>query len=140
MQSLREGHIPTHHANTSNLGYPRIGENREWKKLLESYWSDQITEETFTREMKQLRLNHLRKQQDKKIDLIPVGDFTYYDHMLDMSVMLGLVPARYPYTGGVASLSTYYAMARGNDKAPACEMTKWFNTNYHYIVPEFGRV
>ncbi len=140
MQSLREDHITTQPVHTSNLGYPRIGENREWKKLLESYWSDQITEETFTREMKQLRLNHLRKQQDKKIDLIPVGDFTYYDHMLDMSVMLGLVPARYPYTGGVASLSTYYAMARGNDKAPACEMTKWFNTNYHYIVPEFGRV
>lgn len=138
MQSLREGHIPTHQVNTSNLGYPRIGENREWKKLLEAFWSEQITEEIFIDEMKQLRLNHIRKQQNKNIDLIPVGDFTYYDHMLDISAMLGLVPDRYLYTGGEVSLSTYYAMARGNDKAPACEMTKWFNTNYHYIVPEFG--
>ncbi|HEY0826713.1 MAG TPA: 5-methyltetrahydropteroyltriglutamate--homocysteine S-methyltransferase, partial [Bacilli bacterium] len=94
--------------------------------------------EIFIEEMKQLRLNHLRKQQNKNIDLIPVGDFTFYDHMLDMSTMLGLVPDRYLYTGGEVSLSTYYAMARGNDKAPACEMTKWFNTNYHYIVPEIG--
>jgi 5-methyltetrahydropteroyltriglutamate--homocysteine methyltransferase len=121
---------------TSNLGYPRIGENREWKKLLESFWSGKLEEETFQEEMKNIRLRHLQKQKERGIDLIPVGDFTFYDHMLDMSAMLGLVPARYGYSGGRVPLSTYFAMARGNQEAPACEMTKWFNTNYHYIVPE----
>jgi 5-methyltetrahydropteroyltriglutamate--homocysteine methyltransferase len=77
-------------------------------------------------------------QKEKGVDLIPVGDFTYYDHMLDMAVMFGVVPTRYGHSGGAVPLATYFAMARGNDRAPACEMTKWFNTNYHYIVPEIG--
>ncbi|RKD25954.1 5-methyltetrahydropteroyltriglutamate--homocysteine S-methyltransferase [Ammoniphilus oxalaticus] len=122
---------------SSNLGYPRIGEDREWKRALESFWAGELTEEQFEFEMKQLRLRHIQKQKEKQVNLIPVGDFTYYDQVLDLAVMFGLVPERFNYEGGPVSLETYYAMARGNQDAVACEMTKWFNTNYHYIVPEY---
>jgi 5-methyltetrahydropteroyltriglutamate--homocysteine methyltransferase len=121
-----------------NLGYPRIGENREWKKLLEQFWSGEMKEEAFVAEMKAIRLHHLRKQQEKGVGIIPVGDFTFYDHMLDMSTMFGIVPKRYTYDGGLVSLQTYFSMARGSKESTACEMTKWFNTNYHYIVPEWN--
>ncbi|AIQ48398.1 5-methyltetrahydropteroyltriglutamate--homocysteine methyltransferase [Paenibacillus sp. FSL R7-0273] len=123
---------------TSSLGYPRIGRNREWKKTLESYWGGKISEEVFRAEMAGLQLQHLRTQQEAGIDLIPVGDFTFYDHVLDTAAMFGIVPPRYGYNGGEIPLDLYFAMARGNAEAPACEMTKWFNTNYHYIVPEIG--
>jgi 5-methyltetrahydropteroyltriglutamate--homocysteine methyltransferase len=125
---------------SSNLGYPRIGENREWKKALEAYWAGKVEESDFLQQMKQIRLHHLQKQKEKGIDIIPVGDFTLYDHMLDTAVMFGFVPKRYDYSGGEVPLQTYFAMARGNQSAVACEMTKWFNTNYHYIVPELGDV
>ncbi len=121
---------------SSNLGYPRIGEHREWKKALEDFWAGHLEEELFLQKMESLRLEHLQKQKALGIDRIPVNDFTFYDHMLDMSVMFGLVPKRYGYTGGPVSLETYFSMARGNSTAVASEMTKWFNTNYHYIVPE----
>ncbi|USG63312.1 5-methyltetrahydropteroyltriglutamate--homocysteine S-methyltransferase [Brevibacillus ruminantium] len=123
---------------SSNLGYPRIGENREWKKALEAFWAGTLEESNFLQQMEQIRLHHLQKQKEKGIDYIPVGDFTCYDHMLDTAVMFGLVPKRFPYEGGVVPLQTYFAMARGSQEAIACEMTKWFNTNYHYIVPEIG--
>ncbi|WP_454189919.1 5-methyltetrahydropteroyltriglutamate--homocysteine S-methyltransferase [Paenibacillus sp. Marseille-Q7038] len=123
---------------SSNLGYPRIGANREWKKALESFWAGKVSESDFLAELKGIRLGHLRLQQEKGIDLIPVGDFSLYDHVLDTSTMFGIVPKRYGYEGGEVSLDTYYAMARGNDQAAASEMTKWFNTNYHYIVPELA--
>lgn len=123
---------------SSNLGYPRIGENREWKKALEAFWAGKLEEDEFLRQMAQIRLSHLQKQKEKGIDLIPVGDFTFYDHMLDTAAMFGLVPNRYGYNGGEVSLQTYFAMARGSKTAVACEMTKWFNTNYHYIVPEWN--
>ncbi|RAV22527.1 5-methyltetrahydropteroyltriglutamate--homocysteine S-methyltransferase [Paenibacillus contaminans] len=126
------------HFVISSLGYPRIGENREWKKLLESFWAGKTEEEGFEAEMKKLRLQRLQKQRELGVELIPVGDFTLYDHVLDTSAMFGLVPSRYGYAGGPVSLATYFAMARGSKEAPACEMTKWFNTNYHYIVPELG--
>ncbi|MEC0368499.1 5-methyltetrahydropteroyltriglutamate--homocysteine S-methyltransferase [Paenibacillus chibensis] len=123
---------------SSSLGYPRIGANREWKKALEAFWSGKLEEAAFLKELKAIRLHHLQKQQEKGIDLIPVGDFSFYDHILDTASMLGLVPARFGYEGGIVPVSTYYAMARGNKEASACEMTKWFNTNYHYIVPELN--
>jgi 5-methyltetrahydropteroyltriglutamate--homocysteine methyltransferase len=122
----------------SNLGYPRIGKNREWKKALEEFWSGKISEAAFLAEMERIQLAHLQLQRDKGLDLIPVGDFTLYDHMLDMAVMFGVVPARFAHRGGAVPLATYFAMARGDAGAAACEMTKWFNTNYHYIVPEIG--
>ncbi len=124
----------------SNLGYPRIGENREWKKALEAFWSGKIDEVDFLQQMQEIRLQHLAKQKGKGIDYIPVGDFTFYDHMLDTAVMFGLIPKRFSYKGGPVPLEIYYAMARGSQTAVACEMTKWFNTNYHYIVPELGDV
>lgn len=126
------------HWKSSNLGYPRIGENREWKRALESFWSGKLDEASFLQQIEQIRLQHLQRQQQLGIDLIPVGDFSYYDHMLDAATMFGLVPERFGYEGGPVSLATYYAMARGNQQAAACEMTKWFNTNYHYIVPELA--
>jgi 5-methyltetrahydropteroyltriglutamate--homocysteine methyltransferase len=123
---------------SSNLGYPQIGEHREWKKALEAFWAGGLSEADFLLEMERIRLNNLRKQQEKEIDLIPVGDFTFYDRMLDTAVMFGLVPKRFAYEGGKVPLHTYFAMARGSQEAYACEMTKWFNTNYHYIVPEYS--
>ncbi len=129
-----------HNIISSNLGYPRIGENREWKKALEAYWSGKLQEDHFENEMKLIRLGRLQKQKEAGIDLIPVGDFTYYDHMLDMSAMFGVIPRRFGYRGGPVSMDVYFAMARGSDGAAACEMTKWFNTNYHYIVPELDNV
>ncbi|MBA4542288.1 5-methyltetrahydropteroyltriglutamate--homocysteine S-methyltransferase [Thermoactinomyces daqus] len=125
---------------SSNLGYPRIGENREWKKALEAFWAGKLEEADFLKRMEQIRLSHLQKQKDHGIDLIPVGDFTFYDHMLDMAVMFGLVPKRFRHEGGEVPLHIYFSMARGNQTAVACEMTKWFNTNYHYIVPEYEGV
>ncbi|MBC1473821.1 5-methyltetrahydropteroyltriglutamate--homocysteine S-methyltransferase [Listeria grandensis] len=123
---------------SSNLGYPRLGEKREWKKALENYWNDKISEEQLLSETKELRLHALKKQQDKGIDLIPVGDFSFYDHILDTSVTFGIVPKRFNYESGKVGLDTYFEIARGKDDAVASEMTKWFNTNYHYIVPELS--
>ena len=122
---------------SSNIGYPRIGEDREWKRALEAYWAGKLDETAFTEQLEAIRLGNLQKQRDQGIDIIPANDFTLYDQMLDMSVMFGLVPERYSeYKGGGVPLSVYYSMARGNKDEVASEMTKWFNTNYHYIVPE----
>lgn len=121
---------------SSILGYPRIGDNREWKKALEAFWAGKTEESEFQSRMQDIRLNHLRKLQEKGIELIPVNDFSYYDHVLDTAAMFGIVPKRFPYDGGPVPLSVYYGIARGTTDAAASEMTKWFNTNYHYIVPE----
>lgn len=125
---------------SSVLGYPRIGEDREWKKALEAFWAGKLEESDFHRQLQEIRLNHLRKQQEKGIDLIAVNDFSYYDHVLDTATMFGIVPKRFAYEGGVVPLSVYYGIARGTKDAAASEMTKWFNTNYHYIVPELEGV
>lgn len=121
---------------SSVLGYPRIGADREWKKALEAFWSGKLEEQEFHHQLQEIRLNHLRKQKEKGIELIAVNDFSYYDHILDTAAMFGIVPKRFPYAGGVLPLSLYYGIARGTKEATASEMTKWFNTNYHYIVPE----
>ncbi|ANA82424.1 5-methyltetrahydropteroyltriglutamate--homocysteine S-methyltransferase [Paenibacillus glucanolyticus] len=121
---------------SSVLGYPRIGADREWKKALEAFWAGKLEESEFHQQLQEIRLNHLRKQQEKGIDLIAVNDFSYYDHVLDTATMFGIIPKRFPYKGGEVPLSVYYGIARGTKDATASEMTKWFNTNYHYIVPE----
>ncbi|NQD66049.1 5-methyltetrahydropteroyltriglutamate--homocysteine S-methyltransferase [Bacillus haikouensis] len=123
---------------SSNVGYPRIGEKREWKKALEQFWTGKLERETFLKRIEEVRLQHLKKQKEHGIDLIPVGDFSLYDHVLDTAVMFGLVPKRFKYSGGKVSLETYFDIARGTKEAVAAEMTKWFNTNYHYIVPELN--
>lgn len=124
-------------AKSSVLGYPRIGEDREWKKALEAFWAGKLEESEFQTRLQEIRLNHLRKQKEKGIDFIPVNDFSYYDHILDTAAMFGIIPKRFSYEGGAVPLSVYYGVARGTKGAAASEMTKWFNTNYHYIVPEF---
>ena len=123
---------------SSNLGYPRIGEHREWKRALESYWNGNSTEQELLEKTDEIRLNNLKKQKEQGVDLIPVGDFSLYDHVLDTSATFGIVPKRYNYSGGKVDTDTYFAIARGVDNAVASEMTKWFNTNYHYIVPELN--
>ncbi|MDV2684925.1 5-methyltetrahydropteroyltriglutamate--homocysteine S-methyltransferase [Alkalihalophilus lindianensis] len=123
----------------SNVGYPRIGKNREWKRLLEKYWSKKITRVTFELEMKKLRIEYLKTQKALGVELIPIGDFSYYDHVLDTAVMFGLIPKRFQ-SMEAASLEQYFAIARGTDQHVASEMTKWFNTNYHYLVPELKEV
>ncbi|KAA9007526.1 5-methyltetrahydropteroyltriglutamate--homocysteine S-methyltransferase [Paenibacillus spiritus] len=124
---------------TGNLGYPRIGENREWKTALEAYWRGDIGEAELDKRLQARETENWLKQKAAGLDVIPVGDFTYYDHMLDMAVMMGVIPKRFgAVPGRPVSRELYYAMARGREGAAACEMTKWFNTNYHYIVPELG--
>ncbi|MFC0233017.1 5-methyltetrahydropteroyltriglutamate--homocysteine S-methyltransferase [Vagococcus entomophilus] len=122
---------------SSNLGYPRLGEKREWKHALEDYWSHKISQEEFVKRTKEVRLSNLKKQQELGIELIPVGDFSYYDHVLDTSFMFGVIPKRFQAKNEAHDqLDTYFSIARGTKQAIASEMTKWFNTNYHYIVPE----
>ncbi|WP_221567831.1 5-methyltetrahydropteroyltriglutamate--homocysteine S-methyltransferase [Alkalihalobacillus sp. TS-13] len=125
-------------AASSSIGYPRIGEKREWKKVLEGFWKGNISENELSTNLKELRIHNLKKQKVIGIDLIPVGDFSLYDQVLDTAVMFGFVPDRFHHQQGKVPLETYFDIARGNEEAVASEMTKWFNTNYHYIVPEIG--
>lgn len=124
------------------IGFPRIGKNRELKQALESFWKGQSDFSAVEQTAKVLRAAHRRAQQDAGIDLLPVNDFSMYDQMLDMSALFGIVPQRYQWNGGTVGAATYFAMARGVQRdgidVGACEMTKWFDTNYHYIVPELG--
>ncbi len=120
-------------------GYPRIGKKREMKKALEDYWSGKIGEPDMLSAASELRRENWRTQAEAGIDLVPVNDFTLYDQVLDTAVLLGAVPAKYGRSGGNVDLDTYFAMARGRSGergVRALDMTKWFDTNYHYIVPE----
>lgn len=131
---------------THNLGYPRIGSHRELKKACESYWSGKSTFKNLLLTGKSLREANWLLQKTEGIDLIPSNDFSFYDHVLDTSLMVGAVPERYHeiiLNKKHAELDLYFAMARGYQKdgldITAMEMTKWFDTNYHYIVPEFHK-
>ncbi|WP_421900506.1 5-methyltetrahydropteroyltriglutamate--homocysteine S-methyltransferase [Maridesulfovibrio sp.] len=127
---------------THTLGYPRMGSNRELKRKLESYWKGEAGADDLALTAKKLRAQHWEDQMLAGVDLLPVGDFSYYDHMLDNAVRFGVVPARYDVEGAKASLDDYFRMARGEageNGVAAMEMTKWFDTNYHYIVPEFSK-
>lgn len=121
---------------THNLGFPRIGVQRELKKALEAYWNKSSTSEQLLAVASQIRTINWQTQQRSGIDLIPVGDFSLYDHMLDMTMLLGATPNRFDADYS-EPLDFYFSLARGNASQPAMEMTKWFDTNYHYIVPEF---
>ncbi len=127
---------------TNNLGYPRIGSKRELKKACEQYWSGKNTIENLVEVGKTIRLHNWNLQQESGIDLIPSNDFSFYDQVLDMSLTVGAIPKRYSEIKKTFSKTElYFAMARGYQKEEkditAMEMTKWFDTNYHYIVPEF---
>jgi 5-methyltetrahydropteroyltriglutamate--homocysteine methyltransferase len=130
-------------ALSSILGYPRIGRDRELKKASEAYWQGSITAEELGETASALRKAHWQVQRDSGINLIPCNDFSLYDQVLDAVALIGAVPPRYHWAGGIVDLDTYFAMARGAQHAgldvTAMEMTKWFDTNYHYIVPEWHR-
>src|SRR5216117_2891620 len=127
-----------------NLGFPPLGPNRELKRATEGYWSGTVSRADLLSSGASLRAAHLRLQRDAGLDLIPSNDFSYYDRVLDTCALVGAVPTRYGWSGeGPVDLDTYFAMARAVQAAgrdvTAMEMTKWFDTNYHYIVPEFDR-
>lgn len=120
---------------TATLGYPRIGKHRELKKALEAFWSNKSDTETLLQTVREVEAFNWQTQLEAGIDRIGIGNTTLYDHVLDWSVRLGLIPDRVRHLSG---LDQYFAMARGKDGIPALEMTKWFDTNYHYLVPEIA--
>lgn len=136
-----------------NLGFPRIGRDRELKKALEAHWQGELDEAGLRAVGRQLRASHWQLQREAGIELLPVGDFAWYDQVLGHSLAFGVIPERFRPHGGKPTLDTLFAMARGvsasqssqnaccgaahGQPAFAQEMTKWFDTNYHYLVPEF---
>jgi 5-methyltetrahydropteroyltriglutamate--homocysteine methyltransferase len=144
----------------ATLGMPRIGRRRELKFALEACWAGKSSAAELLETAKALRAASWTGQRDRGVTKIPSNDFSLYDHVLDTAVMVGAVPPRYGWTGGEVPLDTYFAMARGSEGqregeaqregggcghaghahgATALEMTKWFDTNYHYLVPELAR-
>jgi len=142
----------------ATLGTPRIGPRRELKRALESHWGGEVSEGQLLSIAAGLRAANWARQKLLGATVIPSNDFSLYDHVLDTSVMVGAIPAAYGWKGGPVPLKTYFAMARGTQGTlhpadcgrtharhvpargvPAQEMTKWFDTNYHYLVPEFHR-
>ena len=140
---------------THNLGYPRIGANRQLKRATEAYWQGTLSRDQLLAVGRDLRISNWKKQQQAGIDLIPVNDFSFYDHVLDMSCLLGNIPSRFGWDGSQTTVDTAFTIARGTENGAslradekdcqtgkvstfASEMTKWFDTNYHYIVPEFS--
>ena len=137
----------------ATLGFPRIGPRRELKTALEAYWAGKDSRQALLNTAAGLRAKTWARQSELGVDHIPSNDFSFYDHVLDTSAMVGAIPAVYGWTGGAVDLDTYFAMARGAQgeadhagcghghhhqalDVPAAEMTKWFDTNYHYLVPE----
>ncbi len=131
---------------THNLGYPRIGSQRQLKKACEDYWAGKITLQQLLRTGSKIREENWLLQKQEGIDLIPSNDFSFYDQILDMSLMVNAIPDRFHeivLSKKSSELDLYFAMARGYQKdgmdVTAMEMTKWFDTNYHYLVPEFSK-
>jgi len=140
----------------ATLGVPRIGPRRELKIALEKFWSGTIGEAALREAAAKIRADNWKRQRDLGVTVIPSNDFSLYDQVLDTSTMVGAIPKIYGWAGGPVSFETYFAMARGSQKnvghddscahghnhghgVPAQEMTKWFDTNYHYMVPEFSK-
>lgn len=123
-----------------SLGFPRIGAHRETKLAVEAYWRAELSDKDLFEKGQEIRRENWAVQAKMGLELLPVGDFSWYDHMLDMSLLLGVIPKRYQIDNESNHLTTYFRMARGDNSQKndiqACEMTKWFDTNYHYIVPE----
>src|SRR3989442_5694083 len=132
-----------------NLGFPPIGAGRELKRATEGYWGGKVSRDQLLRTGAELRAAHWRLQRDAGLDLVPVNDFSFYDRVLDTCAMVGAVPERYGWSGATVDLDTYFAMARGSQgkgrggrgggggrDVTAMEMTKGFDRNYHYLVPE----
>ncbi|EDL61598.1 5-methyltetrahydropteroyltriglutamate--homocysteine S-methyltransferase [Gimesia maris] len=134
-------------AIATNLGFPRIGAHRELKRAVEKFWSEKISEAELQQIGRGLRETNWKLQQAAGIEQIPSNDFSFYDQVLDTTALVGAIPARFQWTSDAVDLTTYFAMARGGKGGKsvnattagvaALEMTKWFDTNYHYLVPEF---
>ncbi|ATL32630.1 5-methyltetrahydropteroyltriglutamate--homocysteine S-methyltransferase [Streptomyces formicae] len=125
-------------ARATVYGYPRQGANRELKKAVEGYWKGRVTADALRETAAELRRTTWRQLAESGVHEVPTGDFSYYDHVLDTSVMVGAVPARHRASFEADALDGYFAMARGTQDVAPLEMTKWFDTNYHYLVPELG--
>lgn len=127
-----------------SLGFPRIGGDRELKKALEAHWKGELDEADLRAVGRELRATHWQLQKDAGIELLPVGDFAWYDQVLSHSLTFGVIPERFRPADGKPTLETLFAMARGVSQNACCggahaqEMTKWFDSNYHYLVPEFS--
>ncbi|MFM9044119.1 MAG: 5-methyltetrahydropteroyltriglutamate--homocysteine S-methyltransferase, partial [bacterium] len=123
-------------------GFPRIGPARELKFATESFWRGESSEADLQQVAREIRIANWKRMSDAGIDLIPSNDFSFYDQVLDTIALVGAIPERYGWKGGDIGLEDYFAMARGRQAdgvdVTAMEMTKWFDTNYHYIVPELG--
>lgn len=120
---------------TSNLGFPRLGRKREWKKAIEGYWANKYDLETLHQQLTDLHKENLLLQKNYNLSSIPVGDFSLYDHILDASLLFNIIPER--FQGRDIDDDLLFDIARGNKEHVASALIKWFNTNYHYIVPEW---
>ncbi|MGW7476125.1 5-methyltetrahydropteroyltriglutamate--homocysteine S-methyltransferase [Streptomyces cyaneofuscatus] len=125
-------------ARATVYGYPRQGQNRELKKAIEGYWKGRVDADTLRETAAELRRGTWQQLAEAGVHEVPTGDFSYYDHVLDTSVMVGAVPERHREAVRTDALDGYFAMARGTQDVAPLEMTKWFDTNYHYLVPELG--
>ncbi|MFI1028491.1 5-methyltetrahydropteroyltriglutamate--homocysteine S-methyltransferase [Streptomyces sp. NPDC020951] len=125
-------------ARATVYGYPRQGPNRELKKAIEGYWKGRVTADALRTAAAELRAGNWRQLAEAGIHEVPTGDFSYYDHVLDTTVMVGAIPDRHRAAVEADALDGYFAMARGTQDVAPLEMTKWFDTNYHYLVPELG--
>ncbi|WP_328354015.1 5-methyltetrahydropteroyltriglutamate--homocysteine S-methyltransferase [Streptomyces sp. NBC_00445] len=125
-------------ARATVYGYPRQGPRRELKKAIEGYWKGRVTADALRATAAELRSGNWRQLSGAGIHEVPTGDFSYYDHVLDTTVMVGAIPERHRAAVEADALDGYFAMARGTQDVAPLEMTKWFDTNYHYLVPELG--
>ncbi|TBO57563.1 5-methyltetrahydropteroyltriglutamate--homocysteine S-methyltransferase [Streptomyces kasugaensis] len=125
-------------ARATVYGYPRQGRNRELKKAIEGYWKGRVTSDALEATAAGLRGANWQQLAEAGVHEVPTGDFSYYDHVLDTTVMVGAIPERHRAAVGTDALDGYFAMARGTQDVAPLEMTKWFDTNYHYLVPELG--
>ena len=125
------------HTTSHILGFPRVGAKRELKFAQERYWRKELAEQDLLDIAKVLREKNWQNQAASNVDFVAVGDFTFYDHILDLQVATGAIPARFGFDSQNLTLDQYFQLARGNKAQFAIEMTKWFDTNYHYLVPEF---
>ncbi len=125
-------------ARATVYGYPRQGHHRELKMAVEGYWKGRVTADELRATAAELRRAAWRELAGAGVHEVPTGDFSYYDHVLDTTVMVGAVPDRHRAAVAADGLDGYFAMARGTQDAAPLEMTKWFDTNYHYLVPELG--
>ncbi|WP_415409925.1 5-methyltetrahydropteroyltriglutamate--homocysteine S-methyltransferase [Staphylococcus agnetis] len=123
---------------TTNLGFPRLGRKREWKKAIENYWNQAITKAELDETLLNLQRENLLLQKNHHLDSVPVGDFSLYDHILDTSLLFNIIPER--FQGREVDDDLLFDIARGNKEHVASALIKWFNTNYHYIVPEWDNV